>query len=120
MSSYLHRYANRACLIKNTPLPNNYASVEEDLLPSVPMGGAAGGLGMMQLQVCVRILVGRIAHHHCSTFLFTHGRCVCPNEIVAHCRLCRLVFYLANKAHCLSGIPIILYRQYTTEYCECY
>mmetsp|Transcript_2102 Transcript_2102/g.5351 ORF Transcript_2102/g.5351 Transcript_2102/m.5351 type:complete len:931 (+) Transcript_2102:94-2886(+) len=44
------KYANRACLIKNTPLPNNYASVEEDLLPSIPMGGAAGGLGMMQLQ----------------------------------------------------------------------
>lgn len=44
------RYANRACHIKNTPLPNKFTMLEEDLLPSVPMN-AAGGLGLVQLQV---------------------------------------------------------------------
>ncbi|GAX73057.1 hypothetical protein CEUSTIGMA_g510.t1 [Chlamydomonas eustigma] len=43
------KYANRACHIKNTPLPNKFTMLEEDLLPSLPMAGA-GGLGMMQLQ----------------------------------------------------------------------
>lgn len=43
------KYANRACHIKNTPLPNKYTTLEEDLLPALP--SAAGGMGMVQLQV---------------------------------------------------------------------
>lgn len=46
------RYANRACHIKNTPLPAKFTMLEEDLLPSVPLG-AAGGFGLVHLQVCV-------------------------------------------------------------------
>ena len=36
------KYANRACSIKNTPLPNKYLALEEDLLPMLPSGGAGG------------------------------------------------------------------------------
>lgn len=41
------KYANRACKIKNTPLPNKYSFLEEDLLPMMPAGS---GMGMVQLQ----------------------------------------------------------------------
>lgn len=51
----LRRYANRACQIKNTPLPNKYTALEEDLLPSVPMG--MGVMGVVQLQVRLRVWV---------------------------------------------------------------
>ncbi len=50
VSSYSYRYANRACSIKNTPLPLKFTALEEDLLPSVPQ---AAGLGLVQLQVRV-------------------------------------------------------------------
>lgn len=39
----------RACRIKNTPLPAKYTTLEEDLLPMLPEGGA--GMGMVQIQV---------------------------------------------------------------------
>ncbi|KAI8464145.1 MAG: P-loop containing nucleoside triphosphate hydrolase protein [Monoraphidium minutum] len=42
------KYANRACRIKNTPLPARYTTLEEDLLPMLPEGGA--GVGMVQIQ----------------------------------------------------------------------
>ena len=53
------KYANRACQIKNTPLPNRFTALEEDLLPSVPMN-AAGGLGVVQLQVGRRLVQGAL------------------------------------------------------------
>jgi hypothetical protein len=37
------KYANRACSIKNTPLPNKYLALEEDLLPMLPSGPVNGG-----------------------------------------------------------------------------
>ena len=39
----------RACKIKNTPLPAKYMTLEEDLLPMLPDGGAS--MGMVQIQV---------------------------------------------------------------------
>jgi hypothetical protein len=36
------KYANRACSIKNTPLPNKYLALEEDLLPMLPTGPTNG------------------------------------------------------------------------------
>ncbi|KAG2492591.1 hypothetical protein HYH03_009252 [Edaphochlamys debaryana] len=44
------KYANRACSIKNQPLPNRFVTLEEDLLPSIPTAGMGQSLGMMQLQ----------------------------------------------------------------------
>ena len=41
------KYANRACHIKNTPIANKFTTLEEDLLPSMPM---SGGMGMIQIQ----------------------------------------------------------------------
>lgn len=41
----------RACSIKNSPLPNKFTTLEEDLLPMLPSAGGAPGLGMLQLQV---------------------------------------------------------------------
>lgn len=42
------KYANRACHIKNTPLPNKFLTLEEDLLPALPSAG--GTFGLIQLQ----------------------------------------------------------------------
>lgn len=39
----------RACRIKNTPLPAKYTTLEEDLLPGLPEGGA-GAVGMVAIQ----------------------------------------------------------------------
>ncbi|KXZ47277.1 hypothetical protein GPECTOR_36g129 [Gonium pectorale] len=44
------KYANRACKIKNQPLPNRFTTLEEDLLPVIPTAGMGNSLGMMQLQ----------------------------------------------------------------------
>ncbi|GIL52093.1 hypothetical protein Vafri_8067 [Volvox africanus] len=44
------KYANRACKIKNQPLPNRFTTLEEDLLPVIPQAGMGASLGMMQLQ----------------------------------------------------------------------
>ncbi|PNW77017.1 hypothetical protein CHLRE_10g418950v5 [Chlamydomonas reinhardtii] len=44
------KYANRACKIKNQPLPNRFTTLEEDLLPTIPTAGMGNSLGMMQLQ----------------------------------------------------------------------
>ncbi|GFR41808.1 hypothetical protein Agub_g2578 [Astrephomene gubernaculifera] len=44
------KYANRACKIKNQPLPNRFTTLEEDLLPVIPTAGMGCTLGMMQLQ----------------------------------------------------------------------
>ncbi|GMH43780.1 hypothetical protein BSKO_11714 [Bryopsis sp. KO-2023] len=42
------KYANRACKIKNIPLPNKYIMLEEDLLPVAP-AGSGGNFGVTQL-----------------------------------------------------------------------
>ncbi|GLC45429.1 hypothetical protein PLESTB_000619800 [Pleodorina starrii] len=44
------KYANRACKIKNQPLPNRFTTLEEDLLPVIPQAGMGSSLGMMHLQ----------------------------------------------------------------------
>ncbi|MEW5301559.1 MAG: hypothetical protein WDW36_004412 [Sanguina aurantia] len=48
------KYANRACSIKNSPLPNKFTTLEEDLLPMLPSAGGAPGLGMLQLQALLQ------------------------------------------------------------------
>jgi hypothetical protein len=47
------KYANRACRIKNSPLPNKQLLLEEDLLPLLPANATASGnsMSMMQMQV---------------------------------------------------------------------
>lgn len=45
------KYANRACKIKNSPLPNKFLTLEEDLLPMIPANST--GFNMIQMQVCV-------------------------------------------------------------------
>eukprot|EP00201_Polytomella_parva_P012750 CAMPEP_0175060814 /NCGR_PEP_ID=MMETSP0052_2-20121109/13239_1 /TAXON_ID=51329 ORGANISM="Polytomella parva, Strain SAG 63-3" /NCGR_SAMPLE_ID=MMETSP0052_2 /ASSEMBLY_ACC=CAM_ASM_000194 /LENGTH=664 /DNA_ID=CAMNT_0016326601 /DNA_START=242 /DNA_END=2232 /DNA_ORIENTATION=- len=42
------KYANRACHIKNSPLPNRFLLLEEDLLPAMPMT-TGQGLNMIHL-----------------------------------------------------------------------
>ena len=47
------KYANRACKIKNSPLPNKQLLLEEDLLPLLPTNSTqTGNMSMMQMQVC--------------------------------------------------------------------
>jgi hypothetical protein len=47
------KYANRACRIRNSPLPNKQLLLEEDLLPLLPANATAIGnsMSMMQMQV---------------------------------------------------------------------
>lgn len=48
------KYANRATAIKNTPLPNKYLMIEEDLLPLAPSAGTAGVFGISQISVVLQ------------------------------------------------------------------
>lgn len=43
------KYANRACRIKNTPLPNKYTVLEEDLLPVAPDSKGSRSCSISQL-----------------------------------------------------------------------
>ncbi|KAF6261928.1 P-loop containing nucleoside triphosphate hydrolase protein [Scenedesmus sp. NREL 46B-D3] len=45
------KYANRACRIRNSPLPNKQLLLEEDLLPLLPANAAAGGGSMSMIQM---------------------------------------------------------------------
>jgi kinesin family protein 4/21/27 len=59
------KYANRACKIKNSPLPNKQLMMEEDLLPLLPANATASGNSMSMMQMQVRAAVP-----------FTAPRCV--------------------------------------------
>ena len=64
------KYANRACRIKNTPLPNKFLTLEEDLLPMLP-ANVQGAFNMVQVQVMPLMDVGGRYLHTCPATLTT-------------------------------------------------
>jgi hypothetical protein len=79
------KYANRACRIKNSPLPNKQLLLEEDLLPLLPANAtASGNMSMMQMQVSGE-----------AWFLGPSRVSVLPGPVVLHIVTC-LVLHLCS------------------------